>query len=214
MLLACSVDTPIHINRSHFLALRVRVLCELGLMDGHLWASFSSWSWCIIPEKQTSLNCKAIGQVTAENTRPQLRLYHKWLLRDALISWSATVAGNWTNSKSQKLVYITFRVLQTYLQGKALPSLMVIILFQERSKSNCKLESFSTDSQILYSESAHRGEQQHTVIHTQKDCVSFLFHQYDSWPTCFCLFRPIPMPTIWHCSFFSRVRVPISDPLL
>ena len=31
MLFACSVDTPIHINRSHLLALRVRVLCELGL---------------------------------------------------------------------------------------------------------------------------------------------------------------------------------------
>ncbi len=31
MLLACSVDTPIHINRSHLLALHVRVQCGLGL---------------------------------------------------------------------------------------------------------------------------------------------------------------------------------------
>ncbi len=31
MLPVCSVDTPIHINRSQLLALRVRVHCELGL---------------------------------------------------------------------------------------------------------------------------------------------------------------------------------------
>ena len=31
MLLACSVDTPIHINRFHFLCIASRVLCGLGL---------------------------------------------------------------------------------------------------------------------------------------------------------------------------------------
>ncbi len=31
MLLACSVDTPIHINRFHFLCVAWRVLCGLGL---------------------------------------------------------------------------------------------------------------------------------------------------------------------------------------
>ena len=38
MLLACGVDTPIHINRSHLLALHCfapRVLCGLGLKDGN-----------------------------------------------------------------------------------------------------------------------------------------------------------------------------------
>ncbi len=35
MLFASSVNTPIHINRSHLLVLRVRVLCEFGLK---LWA--------------------------------------------------------------------------------------------------------------------------------------------------------------------------------
>ncbi len=34
MLLACSVDTPIHINWSHLLALRARVLCGWGLNTG------------------------------------------------------------------------------------------------------------------------------------------------------------------------------------
>ena len=56
MLLAYSVDTPIHINRSHLLALRVRVLCGWGLSDQLCRASFVSVcpvSLLMFPSKKT-----------------------------------------------------------------------------------------------------------------------------------------------------------------
>ena len=45
MLLACNVDTPIHINRSHLLRVASRVLCGLGLMESCASSSPRSLSW-------------------------------------------------------------------------------------------------------------------------------------------------------------------------